>query len=141
MADESRQRRDRVRERLRGYGRLMTPSAGPMIIHLQRERGLAHRTIILSHRQLRWLRAGLLALGLVIVTGSASWIYLATQASRVPFLAKRVTNLQRDARKLDTLQFKLTELEQRYEQVQRMLGVKHKDQTVTDSAIPGPNAR
>lgn len=111
-----------LRSRTRGYGNMYTPSAGPMIIHLQRERGLAHRTIVLSTRQLQALRIAALSLVLIGVLGAGSWIFLATQASRVPFLARRVAHLQHDVRRLDTLQLKLAELERRYDQVQRMLG-------------------
>ncbi|MDQ6830314.1 MAG: hypothetical protein M3081_15765 [Gemmatimonadota bacterium] len=114
-----------IKDRAQGYGRMFTPRYGPMIVHFQRERGLASRTFVLTHRQLKILRASALAFALVFVMGAASWVYLATQASRVPFLTRRVTNLQRDVRRLDTLQTKLTELEARYFQVQRMLGLSH----------------
>jgi hypothetical protein len=127
-----------TRKRLWGYGNLYTPSAGPMIIHLQRERGLQHRTIVLSTQQLKWLRVGVLLLALVITIGAASWIYLATQAARVPFLTRRVTHLQHDARRVDTLQLKLTELERRYEQVEQMLGAsKPQSAAQTGSATSG----
>ena len=47
----------------RGYGNIYTPHAGAMIIHVQRESGLANRMIILSPRQVRLLRIGAVVLG------------------------------------------------------------------------------
>ncbi|MBX6331929.1 MAG: hypothetical protein IRY91_08780, partial [Gemmatimonadaceae bacterium] len=93
-----------------------------MIIHVQRESGLANRTIVLSQRQVTLLRRGAFALGAVLTIVLLSWFYLAAQAARVPFLTKRIQHLQHDVRRLDTLQAALTELEGRFQQVQRMLG-------------------
>ncbi|MEP6692060.1 MAG: hypothetical protein ABJD07_12950 [Gemmatimonadaceae bacterium] len=111
-----------------------------MIIHLQRARGLAHRTVVLTQRQMHALRIGVLALLLILTLGAASWVYLATQASRVPFLTRRVTHLQHDVRRLDTLQLKLAELERRYNQVQRMLGVSHSG-AVSTTRVPSDSTR
>ncbi len=134
-----------IKDRAQGYGKMFTPRHGPMIVHFQRERGLASRTFVLTHRQLKILRASALAFALVFVIGAASWVYLATQASRVPFLTRRVSNLQHDVRRLDTLQTKLTELEARYLQVQRMLGLPRSDSAAArrDSAhgIPAPTGQ
>jgi len=107
----------------RGYGNIYTPNAGAMIIHVQRESGLANRTIILTLRQVRYLKIGLSTAAVLIVLGSISWFYLASQAVRVPTLTKRVTSLQREVERLDTLQVALNELDGRFHQVQRMLGV------------------
>ena len=39
-----------------GYGNIYTPHAGSMIIQVQRETGLANRTIVISERQVALLR-------------------------------------------------------------------------------------
>lgn len=109
-------------EKSSGYGNIYTPSAGSMIIHVQRESGLANRTIILTQRQVRLLRRGAYAAATIIAIGAASWFYLAAQAARVPFLTRKVRTLQHDVRRLDTLQVALTTLEDRFQQVQKMLG-------------------
>ena len=74
-----------------GYGNIYTPHAGSMIIQVQRESGLANRTIVLSPRQvklMRWLfsRRGAVAATLMLL----SWLFFAVQAARVPFLTTRI---------------------------------------------------
>jgi biotin carboxyl carrier protein len=107
----------------RGYGNIYTPHAGSMIIHVQRESGLANRTIVLTQRQVRLLRAGGITLGTLIAIGALSWFFLAAQAARVPLLTRRVAQMQHDVTRLDTLQHALNELEGRFQQVQKMMGV------------------
>jgi len=106
----------------RGYGNIYTPHAGAMIIHVQRESGLANRTIILSTRKVRLLRIGAIVAAVLLVVGASSWFYLATQAARVPLLTKRLATLERDVQQLDTLKRALAEVEGRFQQVQRMMG-------------------
>jgi len=106
----------------RGYGNIYTPHAGSMIIQVQRESGLANRTIILTQRQVRLLRTGAYAAGTTLVIVVLSWFFLAAQAARVPGLTRRVQTLQHDVTRLDTLQTALTALEGRFQQVQHMLG-------------------
>ena len=108
----------------RGYGNIYTPHAGSMIIQVQRESGLANRTIILSERQVQLLRLiasrrGMFLMGLVAV----SWLYFAVQSARVPMLTERLTTMESESQKIDTLQVALSQLQQRYEQVSLMLGV------------------
>lgn len=106
----------------RGYGNIYTPHAGSMIIQVQRESGLANRTIILTQRQVRLLRRGAYAAGTILAIVVLSWFFLASQAARVPALTRRVQTLQHDVTRLDTLQAALTALESRFQQVQHMLG-------------------
>jgi murein DD-endopeptidase MepM/ murein hydrolase activator NlpD len=106
----------------RGYGNIYTPHAGAMIIHVQRESGLANRMIILSPRQVRLLRIGAVVLGFLLIGGIGSWIYFAAQAVRVPLLTRRIATLERDVQQLDTLKRALAEVEGRFQQVQRMMG-------------------
>lgn len=106
----------------RGYGNIYTPHAGAMIIHVQRESGLANRTIIFTQRQVRLFRIGAIVLGSLITFGAVSWFFLAAQAARVPLLTRRVARLQHDVARVDTLQRSLNELAARFQQVQHMMG-------------------
>ena len=108
--------------RERGYGNIYTPHAGAMIIHVQRESGLANRTLIFTQRQVRLFRVGAIVLGSLIAFGAVSWFFLAAQAARVPYLTRRVNQLQHDVSRLDTLQHSLNELAARFQQVQHMMG-------------------
>ena len=119
----------------RGYGNIYTPHAGSMIIQVQRESGLANRTIILSERQVQLLRLiasrrGMFLMGLVAV----SWLYFAVQSARVPMLTERLTTMESESQKIDTLQVALTQLQRRYEQVSLMLGV------APAVSVPSPSA-
>jgi hypothetical protein len=110
------------RERLPGHGNIFTPHAGSMMIHVHRENGLAHRTVTLRAWQVRALRLLMSKWFFVaLAMGALSWSYLALQAARVPVLKERVANLQQDARRLDTLQHALVQLQARYDQVHKML--------------------
>lgn len=106
----------------RGYGNIYTPHAGAMIIHVQRESGLANRTIILSTRRVRFLRIAAIVAAVLLVVGATSWVYLAAQAARVPYLTRRLSALERDVQQLDTLKRALAEVEGRFQQVQQMMG-------------------
>lgn len=113
---------DRDKTGERGYGNIYTPHAGAMIIHVQRESGLANRTIIFTQRQVRLFRTGAIVLGALIVFGFISWFFLAAQAARVPLLTRKVARLQHDVARVDTLQRSLNELASRFQQVQHMMG-------------------
>jgi septal ring factor EnvC (AmiA/AmiB activator) len=106
----------------RGYGNIYTPHAGSMIIQVQRESGLANRTIVLTQRQVRLFRRGAYLLGTMLSIVILSWFFLASQAARVPGLTRRVQTLQHDVTRVDTLQAALQALESRFQQVQHMLG-------------------
>jgi murein DD-endopeptidase MepM/ murein hydrolase activator NlpD len=113
---------DPTHPRSQGYGNIYTPHAGSMIIQVQRESGLANRTIIFTQRQVRLLRMALYVGGAMLTIGTISWVYLAAQAARVPFLTGRVSTLSKEVRQLDTLQARLAEMERRFLQVQTMMG-------------------
>jgi outer membrane murein-binding lipoprotein Lpp len=104
-----------------GYGNIYTPHAGAMIIHVQRESGLANRTLIFTQRQVRLFRIGAIVLGSLIAFGAVSWFFLAAQAARVPYLTRRVDQLQHDVARVDTLQRSLNALAARFQQVQHMM--------------------
>ena len=121
-----------------GYGNIYTPHAGSMIIQVQREGGLANRTIVLTPRQVSLLRslwspAGKLLLALL----AATWVFFAIQTARVPLLTARVQELEHAATKLDTLQVALSRLHQRYDQVRLLLG--HTPGTAGVLPAPGPS--
>lgn len=105
------------------HGRILDPSAGALYVHMHRENGLAHRHYVLKAWQVRFasvfLARPMLALYLV---GFLIWGWMATQSVQVPILQKRITELTKDAERLDTLTARLTELQARYAQVQQMLG-------------------
>ena len=108
---------DPSQPRSQGYGNIYTPHAGSMIIQVQRESGLANRTIIFTQRQVRILRLALYVGGALLTIGAISWVYLAAQAARVPFLTSHVATLTKEVRQLDTLQARLAEMERRFAQV------------------------
>ena len=107
-----------------GYGNIYTPHAGSMIIQVQRETGLANRTIVISERQVALLRVlgsriGVIAATVFVVT----WLLFAVQSVRVPLLSGRIAELERDNRRIDSLQVALSRMHGRYEQVRQMLAV------------------
>jgi hypothetical protein len=102
----------------------LDPASGALYVHVQAENGVAHRTIVLSPFHVRLLRALVSPVGALLVLAVAgSWLYFATQSVRVPILTQRVAALQVERSRLDTLEFRLRDLQLRYDQVQRMLGV------------------
>jgi murein DD-endopeptidase MepM/ murein hydrolase activator NlpD len=125
-----------------GYGNIYTPHAGSMIIQVQRESGLANRTIVLTPGQvklLRWLfsRRGLVVAGLLVT----SWVFFAVQAARVPFLTSRIDRMSYESTRIDTLQIALEQLQARYAQVQTMLsspgaGARAASDASADAAAP-----
>ena len=104
------------------YGDVFGRGSGSMFIHVQRESGLAHRTLVLRPWQVQALRLVVSKWFAVVLTATiASWVYFAVQTARMPFLTKRIAHLEQDAAKLDTLQATLEQLQRRYDQVQQML--------------------
>ena len=119
-----------------GYGNIYTPHAGSMIIQVQRETGLANRTIVISERQVALLRVVGSRLGLAAVAlFLATWLMFAIQSVRVPLLSDRIAELERDNRRIDSLQVALSRMHGRYEQVRQMLAV-----TGATTARPEPQA-
>lgn len=105
------------------HGRILDAIGGSLYVHLHREVGLAHRHYVLRPWHVRFLavvtsRPMLVLYFVALVT----WGWMAAQAARVPMLQQEIGRLTEDARRLDTLSATLTQLQSRYEQVQRMLG-------------------
>ena len=130
-----------------GYGNIYTPHAGSMIIQVQRETGLANRTIIISERQVALLRVlgsriGAIAATVFLVT----WLLFAMQSVRVPGLSGRIAELERDNRRIDSLQIALSRMHGRYEQVRQMLAVSggvsvKADTPIAKAALPNTDVR
>ena len=118
-----------------GYGNIYTPHAGSMIIQVQREGGLANRTIVLSPTRVRLLRFVLSRTGMAIggVLGLI-FVFFGIQAARVPLLTRRLATMELDAKRLDTLQVTLGQLQKRYEQVQTMLGASPAQRSLATAA-------
>ena len=98
--------------------------AGALYVHLQSGTGVEHRTIVLAPRHVRLLRTLWSAWGVALVIAMlASWVYFAIESTRVPFLTRRVADLEAEGVRVDTLRAKLQSLQRQYDQVQRMLGL------------------
>lgn len=104
------------------HGNIFSADSGSMYVHVQRENGLAHHTMVLRPWQVQALRVLTSRWFLVaLVAAVASWGYFAVQTARVPFMQWRINSLEQDKQRIDSLQKTLTQLQSRYEQVQRML--------------------
>jgi len=105
-----------------GYGNIYTPHAGSMIIQVQRETGLANRTIVISERQVALVRLVGSRVGLIAATVFfATWLVFAVQSVRVPALSGRIAELEQENRRIDSLQVALSRMHGRYDQVRQML--------------------
>lgn len=104
------------------HGNVFDRGSGNMFIHVQRASGLAHRTMVLRPWQVQALRlAASRWFAVVLAIALASWGYFAFQTARVSLLTRRITHLEQDAAKIDTLQAALEQVQRRYDQVQQML--------------------
>ena len=104
------------------HGDVFAPDMGAMIVHIQRESGLAHRTYVLRAWQVRAMKVAASRWAwFVACVVAVSWVFFVTQAVRVPLLTNRILSMQRDAARIDTLEATLRELQSRYAQVQAML--------------------
>jgi predicted PurR-regulated permease PerM len=119
------------------HGNVFDRGSGSMFILVQRASGLAHRTLVLRPWQVQALR--LVAsrwFAVVLTIALVSWAYFAFQTARVPLLTQRITHLERDAAKLDTLQAALEQVQKRYDQVQQMLSASTRTTPAATSAPP-----
>ena len=115
-------KKTRKQPRPQHHGNIFSPNSGSMYVHVQRENGLAHHTMVLRPWQVQALRVLTSRWFLIaLAIGIASWGYFAVQSARVPLLQWRITHLEQDAQRIDSLQKTLAQLQSRYEQVQRML--------------------
>lgn len=121
------------------HGRILDADGGALFVHLHREAGLAHRHYVVKPWLVRVLaivtsRVMLLIYFVAVIT----WGWMASQAAQVPFLRHELTRYEADAVRLDSLSATLTELQSRYDQVQRMLGAATAQQAaaITDTSKP-----
>ena len=122
-----------------GYGNIYTPHAGSMIIQVQRETGLANRTIVISERQVAMLRILGSRLGIAVATVFVvTWLLFAVQSVRVPLLSGRIAELERDNRRIDSLQVALSRMHGRYEQVRQMLAAGGPAAAKPEPLLPTP---
>jgi hypothetical protein len=121
------------------HGRILEPGAGALYVHMHREAGLAHRHYVLKPWQVRVAAVAtsrsMLLLYVVILV---SWGWMAGQAARVPLLRADVAALTTDAERLDTLTATLTELQSRYEHVQRLLSAATANLARKGEPVPAP---
>lgn len=120
----------------KGYGNIYTPHAGSMVIQVQRERGLANRTLTFTTTQVRLFRMGLWVGGTLLVLLLTSWMYLAYRATQVPRMRAEIATLREANTRIDTLQRSLVEMERRYLQVQLLLGLADAPAIATSSSAP-----
>lgn len=133
-----------------GYGNIYTPHAGSMIIQVQRETGLANRTIVITERQVGLLRVLGSRVGIMIAAVFlCTWLLFAVQSIRVPLLSERIAELERENRRIDSLQIALSRMHGRYEQVRQMLAAagggraetsSERSPTTAPTRAPAPNA-
>ena len=106
-----------------GYGNIYTPHAGSMIIQVQREHGLANRTLVLTPRQMRALRFVTSRRGLTLMLIVAvSWIWFAARTAQQTIAAANAQSPAEERARLDSLEHALGELQKRYDHVSNMLG-------------------
>lgn len=104
------------------HGHIFDRDGGNLYVHLHREAGLAHRHYVLKPWQVRSLAFVTSKPMLVLyVAALLTWGWMASQAARVPVLQSEITRLELDAQRLDSLSVTLSQLQSRYDQVQRML--------------------
>jgi hypothetical protein len=117
------------------HGSILDPASGALYVHMHRESGLAHRHYVLKPWQVRTLGVMISRPMLILyVMALVTWGWMASQAVRVPVLQRRIGELTRDAARLDTLTVRLSQLQDRYDQVQRMLGAATRVQGSSDTA-------
>ena len=115
-----------------GYGNIYTPHAGSMIIQVQREHGLANRQIILTERQVKLLKSLATRKWLVVgVFMVATWAWLVVDRAQ-EMIARRGNSAVAERMRVDALARQLGELQERYDQVSKMLG----STPGTASAVP-----
>lgn len=123
------------------HGHILEPSSGALYVHMHREHGLAHRHYVLRPWQVRAL--GVLVSRPLLVfyaIAAVTWLWMASQAARVPLLRQEIAVLTADAERLDALTAQLEELRARYEQVQRMLSAASASRAARPDSTASPRA-
>lgn len=106
------------------HGDILSKDGGKLFVHMHRQHGLSHRHYVLKPWQVSLLAGLTSRVGiLLLVVGIGSWGWFASQAARAQLLEMRLAQMESDSLRLDTLQATLTELQARYDQVQKMLSL------------------
>ena len=100
-------------------------------------RDLSTRSFEISYRRLRIVGGLLLAAVLAWLATVLSWIWVASQAARVPVLQRDIAELEQERARVVQLADALHRLEAQYEQVRQMLGA---DRTATTNEVYLPPA-
>jgi murein DD-endopeptidase MepM/ murein hydrolase activator NlpD len=98
-------------------GRRMT-----FIVVPQGGRDLSTRSFEVSYRRLRAAGIVLLVLVGAWVVMAASWVYVSTQAARIPGLRQEIARLEAEREQVQELAAALRRIEGQYSQVREMLG-------------------
>jgi len=85
-------------------------------------RELSTRSFEVSYRRLRAAGALLVVVLLAGFAMAASWLYVGTQAARVPGLQGEITRLEAESEQVEELALALRRLEAQYMQVRELLG-------------------
>ena len=85
-------------------------------------RDLSTRSFEISYRRLRVAGVLLLVAVLAWAGMALSWVWVASQAARVPGLERQIGTLEQEQARVVQLADALRRLEGQYEQVRRMLG-------------------
>ena len=100
-------------------------------------RDLSTRSFEISYRRLRVVGVLLLVAVLAWAGMALSWVWVASQAARVPGLQRQIGALEQEQARVVQLADALRRLEAQYEQVRQMLGA---DQPSADSSVYLPPA-
>lgn len=85
-------------------------------------RDLSTRSFEVSYRRLRMAGVVLLLICAAWVGMAVSWVYVGTQAARVPGLQRDIARLEQERAQVEALALALRRLEGQYTQVREMLG-------------------
>jgi murein DD-endopeptidase MepM/ murein hydrolase activator NlpD len=85
-------------------------------------RDLSTRSFEVSYRRLRIAGVGLAIVVVVCAIMALSWVYIASQASRVPGLQRELARFEGERAQVEELALALQRLETQYSQVRELLG-------------------
>jgi murein DD-endopeptidase MepM/ murein hydrolase activator NlpD len=83
---------------------------------------LETRSVEISYRALKWLLGGTVLLVGMFAVMASSWWFIGAQAARVPGLEREVARLEQERAKVAELARTLSEVEEQYERVRKLLG-------------------